>query len=173
MIAFNDHSRIDADDISFPENSFPGRDSVYDLIIYRSTDTCGIAFIILEIGLSAKLADQLLGLLIKVDFTSWGKVLGDNPENLAPGAAAEAGLTVLYYGKFISAIVYFIMIALCIFIVVRALRKAEEKAKEAKEKEEAPAEEPKKPRLCPFCKMEIADDATRCPHCTSELPPEE
>ena len=45
----------------------------------------------------------LLGLLIKVDFTSWGKVLGDNPENLAPGAAAEAGLTVLYYGKFISA----------------------------------------------------------------------
>ncbi len=115
----------------------------------------------------------LLGLLIKVDFTSWGKVLGDNPENLAPGAAAEAGLTVLYYGKFISAIVYFIMIALCIFIVVRALRKAEEKAKEAKKKEEAPAEEPKKPRLCPFCKMEIADDATRCPHCTSELPPEE
>lgn len=115
----------------------------------------------------------LLGLLIKVDFTSWGKVLGDNPENLAPGAAAEAGLTVLYYGKFISAIVYFIMIALCIFIVVRALRKAEEKAQEAKKKEEAPAEEPKKPRLCPFCKMEIADDATRCPHCTSELPPEE
>ena len=115
----------------------------------------------------------LLGLLIKVDFTSWGKVLGDNPENLAPGAAAEAGLTVLYYGKFISAIVYFILIALCIFIVVRALRKAEEKAKEAKKKEEAPAEEPKKPRLCPFCKMEIADDATRCPHCTSELPPEE
>ena len=112
----------------------------------------------------------LLGLLIKVDFTSWGKVLGDNPENLAPGAAAEAGLTVLYYGKFISAIVYFIMIALCIFIVVRALRKTEDKAKEAKKKEEAPAEEPKKPRLCPFCKMEIADDATRCPHCTSELP---
>ena len=115
----------------------------------------------------------LLGLLIKVDFTSWGKVLGDNPENLAPGAAAEAGLTVLYYGKFISAIIYFIMIALCIFIVVRALRKAEEKAAALKKKEEAPAEEPKKPRLCPFCKMEIADDATRCPHCTSELPPEE
>ena len=37
----------------------------------------------------------LLGLLIKVDFTSWGKVLGDNPDNLAPGAAAEAGLPVV------------------------------------------------------------------------------
>ncbi len=109
----------------------------------------------------------LLGLLIKVDFNSWGVVLGDNPENLAPGAAAEAGLTVFYYGKFISAIVYFILIALAIFIVIRALRKAEEKAK----KKEEPAPE-KKPRLCPYCKQEVADDATRCPHCTSELPKE-
>ena len=107
----------------------------------------------------------LLGLLIKVDFNSWGVVLGDNPENLAPGAAAEAGLTVFYYGKFISAIVYFILIALAIFIVIRALRKAEEKAK----KKEEPAPE-KKPRLCPYCKQEVADDATRCPHCTSEIP---
>jgi len=31
-------------------------------------------------------------------------------------------------------------------------------------KEEAPA-----PRLCPYCRQEIAEDATRCPHCTSEL----
>ncbi len=53
---------------------------------------------------------------------------------------------------------------------MRALRKAEEKAESLKKKEE-PAEE-KKPRICPFCKMEIADDATRCPHCTSELPEE-
>ena len=29
---------------------------------------------------------------------------------------------------------------------------------------------PVKPkRICPFCKGEIADDATRCPHCTSML----
>ena len=25
------------------------------------------------------------------------------------------------------------------------------------------------PRLCPSCKSEIAEDATRCPHCTSQL----
>lgn len=112
----------------------------------------------------------LLGLIIKADFTNWGIVLGDNPDNLAPGAAAEAGLTVFYYGKFISAIVYFILIALAVFICVRALRKAEEKAKELKKKEE-PAPEPEKaPRLCPFCKQPVADDATRCPHCTSEIP---
>lgn len=35
-----------------------------------------------------------------------------------------------------------------------------------KKEEAAPAPEA---RLCPFCRQPIADDATRCPHCTSEL----
>ena len=107
----------------------------------------------------------LLGLIFKVDFSNWGIVLGENPEGLTPFAAAEAGISVFYYGKFISAIVYFLLIALAIFIVVRALNKAEEKIASLKKKEEeAPAPAP---RLCPFCRMEIAEDATRCPHCTS------
>jgi large conductance mechanosensitive channel len=120
----------------------------------------------------------LLGLLIKADFSTWFVPLGDVsklPEGTAmtAEALAENGISVFHYGKFISAIIYFVLIALAIFIVVRALRKAEEKAKELKKKEEeAPAEE-KKPRLCPYCKQEVADDATRCPHCTSELPPVE
>ena len=29
--------------------------------------------------------------------------------------------------------------------------------------------EAKPARLCPYCRMEIADDATKCPHCTSSL----
>ena len=33
---------------------------------------------------------------------------------------------------------------------------------------EEPAPAPA-PRLCPYCKSAIADDATRCPHCTSQL----
>ena len=36
---------------------------------------------------------------------------------------------------------------------------------QAAPKEEAAPE----PRVCPYCKQEIADDATRCPHCTSKL----
>ena len=117
----------------------------------------------------------LLGLIIKADFSQWFIPLGEVPAGTAhtAEAMAEAGVSVFHYGKFISAIVYFILIALAIFIVVRALRKAEEKAAELKKKEEeAPAPE-KKPRICPFCKQEVADDATRCPHCTSELPAEE
>ena len=39
-----------------------------------------------------------------------------------------------------------------------------------KMKKEDPAPAPAKaPRLCPYCRMEIADDATRCGHCTSPL----
>ena len=35
--------------------------------------------------------------------------------------------------------------------------------------EPAPVAEAPAPRLCPYCKSEIAEDATRCPHCTSQL----
>ncbi len=62
-------------------------------------------------------------------------------------------------GNFLNAVVNFLIIALCLFAVVKAINKLK--------KPEAPAPAP---RLCPFCKGEIAEDATRCPHCTSELP---
>lgn len=72
--------------------------------------------------------------------------------------AAEAGANVLTYGKFIAAIINFLIIAVIIFFVVKAINKVVKK------------EEAKPSRKCPFCKGDIADDATRCPHCTSELP---
>jgi large conductance mechanosensitive channel len=43
------------------------------------------------------------------------------------------------------------------------MNKASDKFK--KKEEEAP----KTTKICPFCKSEINKDATRCPHCTSEL----
>ena len=54
----------------------------------------------------------------------------------------------------------FILTAFCMFLVIRAMNKIHKKP------EAAPA---KPKRICPFCKGEIADDATRCPHCTSML----
>ena len=80
-------------------------------------------------------------------------------------AAKEAGATVMTYGAFLSAVLNFILIAIIIFIIVKLINKATELAK--KKEEPAPA---KPARVCPYCKQEIADDATRCPHCTSELP---
>ena len=87
------------------------------------------------------------------------------PETLAE--AQEAGFTCLGYGAFISTIITFLIIALCLFLVVKAFNKAKDLRK--KEEEEA-APTTKK---CPFCKSEIDIEATRCPHCTSELPEEE
>ena len=76
-------------------------------------------------------------------------------------AAKEAGVGTLNYGAFIQYVINFILIAFCMFLVVRVMNKL-------KKPEPAPA--PAKPkRLCPYCKSEIADDATRCPHCTSVL----
>ena len=75
-------------------------------------------------------------------------------------AAKEAGVSTLNYGLFLQNIIDFVIIALCIFVVLKGIMALKKKP------EEAPKEEP---RLCPFCKMEVHKEATRCPHCTSEL----
>lgn len=76
------------------------------------------------------------------------------------GLAFTVGEVTVTYGAFLNAIVDFILIALCIFLLVKGINVFRRK------KEEPPKEEP---RLCPFCKTEIHKDATRCPHCTSIL----
>ncbi len=92
-----------------------------------------------------------------VSFEDWFVALdGGTYPTLA--AAQEAGASTLNYGKFISTIFYFIIIALCIFLMVRAINKLHKKTEEAVVTKE-----------CPFCKTEIPLEATRCPHCTSEL----
>ena len=53
--------------------------------------------------------------------------------------------------------------AIVVFLIVKAMNKASEKV--SKKKEDAP----KTTKICPFCKSEINIEATRCPHCTSEL----
>ena len=75
-------------------------------------------------------------------------------------AAQAAGVGTLNYGVFVQNIIDFVLVALCMFLMIRAMNALYNKQEE---------EEPAEPRLCPYCKMEIAEDATRCPHCTSEL----
>ena len=62
------------------------------------------------------------------------------------------------YGAFIQEVINFLIIALAVFIVVKQINRFRPKA--------APAPAP---RLCPYCRQPVADDATRCPHCTSSL----
>ena len=67
-------------------------------------------------------------------------------------------------GKFINAVINFLLIALVLFSVIKALNKAATIVKKPQETEEAPTT-----KMCPYCKSEIAIEATRCPHCTSQL----
>lgn len=65
--------------------------------------------------------------------------------------------------SFAAVLVEFILTALILFLIIKAMNKA----KNLKKKEEAPADPTTK--KCPFCMSEIDIKATRCPHCTSEL----
>ena len=74
-------------------------------------------------------------------------------------AAIAAGAATLNYGAFINAVINFLIIAASIFAVVKAMNSLR------REEESAPAAT----KECPFCKSEIAVEATRCPACTSQL----
>ncbi|MBR5272288.1 MAG: large conductance mechanosensitive channel protein MscL [Clostridia bacterium] len=72
---------------------------------------------------------------------------------------------VLRYGAFITAIINFLLMAIVIFIIIKVINTVSEKLK----KEEEVVEAAPTTKMCPFCKTEIALEATRCPNCTSEL----
>lgn len=72
------------------------------------------------------------------------------------------GAPVLRIGNFVQNVIDFLIIALVIFTVIRQMNKVT--AVLVKEEEVAPTT-----KKCDFCKTDIAIDATRCPHCTSEL----
>ena len=76
-----------------------------------------------------------------------------------PADAAKAGAITWNYGNFITLLINFLIVALAIFLVVKAINQM---------KRPAPAAEPVS-KDCPACAMTIPIKATRCPHCTSEL----
>ena len=98
-----------------------------------------------------------LGKLIgDVDFSNLFINLSDkNVTTLAQ--AKEAGAAVIAYGAFLNTVINFLLVAFAVFMVIKQINRVR------------PKEEPKPARVCPYCKSEIADDATRCPHCTSQL----
>ena len=100
----------------------------------------------------------------KTDFTNLFISL-DGSRYATLAEAQEAGAATLNYGNFISAIINFFIMAVVIFALVKTMNTLADLTK--KKKEEAPAAPTTK--TCPFCRSEIAIEATRCPHCTSEL----
>ena len=84
------------------------------------------------------------------------------------GLDAETAASLsLNYGAFITAVINFIIIALVLFLMLKAMNKLI--SMRAKEEEEAAPTT----KVCPFCKSEVPIEATKCCHCTSDLPEEE
>ena len=81
------------------------------------------------------------------------------PPYATPAAAHDAGAVTLNYGAFINNCITFLIVALAIFVVVKAVNKLQ--------RQPAPPTPDTKP--CPYCTMTVSLQATRCPHCTSEL----
>ena len=110
----------------------------------------GAAFTAIVTALVDNLISPIIGMFVKVDFNH---------------LVATVNGVDLQYGAFIMAVVNFVIVALVLFSIIKAMNKASKLGK----KEEEPAEEEPTTKECPFCFQEIPIKATRCPHCTSEL----
>lgn len=74
--------------------------------------------------------------------------------------ATKAGAAVLSYGRFIDAIIQFVIVAIAIFIVIRQINKLTKKP-------DAPP--PATTRDCPKCLSAIQKKATRCAFCAADI----
>ena len=121
-----------------------------------------------EFALKGSVIDLAVGVIIGAAF---GKVvtavidiflqpLLDSLPKLETGGTGFVGSLL----SFLGVAVEFLLTALVLFAIIKAVNAAKSLTK----KPEAPAEPTT--RECPFCCSEVSIKATRCPHCTSELP---
>jgi len=117
-----------------------------------------------------KIVSSLVGDLLMPPF---GKLLGNvnfhdlfislDPEKTVGmtslAQAKEAGAAVIAYGTFINTLIDFVIVAFCIFLLVKAINKMKR----------APTPAPPATRECPRCISNIPLRATRCAHCTSDV----
>ncbi|XHR31315.1 MAG: large conductance mechanosensitive channel protein MscL [Chthoniobacteraceae bacterium] len=71
------------------------------------------------------------------------------------------GETTIRIGSFLDSLVQFLIMAFAIFLLIRGINRLR-----------APAPAPSPTRECPYCTSTISLQATRCPNCTSQLPPD-
>ena len=109
----------------------------------------GAAFTAIVTSLVDDLISPIIGMFVKVDFNH---------------LVATVNGVDLKYGAFIMAVINFVIVALVLFSIIKAMNKASSLTKKEEEAEEEPTT-----KECPFCLQEIPIKATRCPHCTSEL----
>ncbi len=134
---------------------FIARGSVVDMAVGI---VVGLAFAAVVASFVKDVLMPPIGLLLgRVDFSNLFAVLapGKTPGPYTSLADAQrAGAVTINYGVFINQIVSFLIISFAVYLLlqfVNRLRKVQA------------------PRTCPYCSLPVAAQATRCPHCTSEL----
>ena len=112
----------------------------------------GVAFAAVVDSLVKDIITPPVGMLLgRVDFSNlYINLSGGSYASLAD--AQKAGAATINYGIFLSTVIAFVIVALVVFFIAKALIKP------------GPAE-----RACPYCKLAVSEGATRCPHCTSML----
>lgn len=113
-----------------------------------------------------------LGLLLgNADFSDLFVVLRQGQEPLPADATLEmaknVGAVTWNYGQFLTDVISFLILALGVFLIVRALQKLQDAVDQQSEAEKAAEEATEK--ACPYCFTTIPAEAVRCPNCTSHL----
>jgi large conductance mechanosensitive channel len=103
-----------------------------------------------------------------LDFSNKFIVLKEGAKTVGPylslADAKAAGAVTLNYGLFVNNIITFLIVAFCVFLLVRAIAKLHLEAATL----QAPPPPPST-KACPYCATQIPVPATRCPNCTSQL----
>jgi large conductance mechanosensitive channel len=71
-------------------------------------------------------------------------------------AAKKGGVPVIAYGQFINQVINFLIVAFCIFLIVKQVNRLQKPAAVTT-------------KDCPFCLSAIPLKASRCPNCTSTM----
>ena len=124
-------------------------------------------------ALRGNMMDMAIGVLIGGAFTGIVTSLTENfitpviTTVLRVVGGAPLYTAAEWYGfasNFVSAIFNFFITALVLFLLLKAMNKLMELGKKKDEEPAAPTT-----KKCPYCLSEIPVEATRCPHCTSQL----
>ena len=121
-----------------------------------------------EFALRGNVVDMAVGVTIGAAF---GKVVTavidifltpvlDALPKMEGGGTGIAGAFI----SFLAVVVEFLLTALVLFLIIKAMNKAKDLTKKPA------AEAPAKPApTCPYCLEEIKEGATRCPHCAGDI----
>lgn len=123
-----------------------------------------------DFALKGNVMDLAIGVIIGGAFSSIVTSLTDNFINpilqfFTAGARYSLQDIGRFGSNFLSSVVNFLIMAFILFCIMKAINTA----MSIGQKKEDDTEAEPTTKTCPFCKSEIAIDATRCPHCTSML----